>query len=61
MYSETTKYILDIILSFILGIFLILFINFMIEKPITIFIYNNNHNHNHKTELNKKKCNKCCN
>jgi hypothetical protein len=56
MYSETTKYILDIILSFILGIFLILFINFMIEKPITIFIYNHN-----KTELNKKKCNKCCN
>lgn len=53
MYSETTKYILDIILSFIIGIFLILFINFMIEKPITIFIYNQ------KKALNKKKCYNC--
>jgi len=38
MYSLKTKTLLNNLLSYVFGIFLIYFINFMIDRPITIFI-----------------------
>lgn len=40
MYSERTKYILDRIISLLLGISLIWLVHAMIPKPITAFIDN---------------------
>ena len=60
MYSDQTKNILNKILSFIFGCLIILFINSMVTKPITVFIKSNNHHHNRNDKnLYRQKCWNC--